>query len=170
MIHVRAALGRAPFRVVLQKFDVEPVQAAGGPDVEGAVADLFDGRDPGKREEETEMVWEVAIGAGDRLAARQILGLEGVSIRCQNVFGFGPGGRLAGLERGERLSDLAGSGDGDMDVIGLKDTAKVGLIRLALTQAFNRRFLVAEGLEEGEGELLGAERLFGEGGYGLLDC
>ena len=76
MVHVVAALGRAPFGVVLQKLDIEPVQAAGGPDVEGAFADLLDGRDAGKRQEEAEMVGEILIGAGDRLAARQVLGLE----------------------------------------------------------------------------------------------
>jgi hypothetical protein len=95
MIHVGAALGRAPFGIVLQKFDIEPVQAAGGPNVEGAVADLFIGRDPGKRQEEAEMVREVGIGAGDRLAARQVLGLKGVSIGGHNVFGLG---LVVGLE------------------------------------------------------------------------
>ena len=38
VIHVVAALGRAPFGVVLQKFDIEPVQAAGRPDVEGVLS------------------------------------------------------------------------------------------------------------------------------------
>ena len=59
MVHVVAALGRAPFGVVLQKLDIEPVQAAGGPDVEGAFADLLDGGDAGQRQEEAEMVREV---------------------------------------------------------------------------------------------------------------
>jgi hypothetical protein len=35
-----AALGLAPFGVVLQQFDVEAVEAAGGADVEGVFADL----------------------------------------------------------------------------------------------------------------------------------
>ena len=38
VIHVVAALGRAPLGVVLQKLDIEPVQAAGRPDVEGVFA------------------------------------------------------------------------------------------------------------------------------------
>ena len=59
VVHVGAALGRAPFGVVLQQLDIEPVQAAGGPDVEGAFADLLDGGDPGQRQEEAEMVREV---------------------------------------------------------------------------------------------------------------
>ena len=62
VVHVVAALGRAPFGVVLQKLDIEPVQAAGRPDVEGAFADLLDGGDAGQRQEEAEMVREV----GDR--------------------------------------------------------------------------------------------------------
>ena len=76
MIHVVAALGGAPFGVVLQKLDVEPVQAAGRPDVEGVFGDLPDGGDASQRQEEAEMVGEVLVGAGDGLAARQVLGLE----------------------------------------------------------------------------------------------
>ena len=59
MVHVVAALGRAPFGVVLQQLDIEPVQAAGRPDVEGAFADLLDGGDAGQRQEEAEMVREI---------------------------------------------------------------------------------------------------------------
>src|SRR3954447_19838578 len=56
-----------------------------------------------------------------------------------------------------------------MDVVGLKDAAQAGFVRLALAQALEGRFLVAEGLQEGERKLLGIERLLGKGGYGLLD-
>ena len=76
MVHVVAALGRAPIGIVLQKLDIEPIEAARRPDVEGAFADLLDGRDARERQEETEMVREVRVGAGDGLAARQVLGLE----------------------------------------------------------------------------------------------
>ena len=108
------------------------------------------------------MVRKVGVGAGDRLAGRQIFGLEGVSIGCQNEFRLGSGGRRAGLERDKRLRDLAGGGDGDMDVVGLEDAAQVGFVRLALAQALDRRLLVAEGLKEGERELGGIERLLRE--------
>ena len=107
MVHVAPALGRAPFGIVLQKLDIEPVQTAGGPDVERAFAELFDRGDAGERQKETEMVGEVGIGASDGLAGRQILGLEGVSIGRQNVLRLGSGGRRAGLQRGKRLRDLA---------------------------------------------------------------
>jgi hypothetical protein len=93
MVHVVAARGRAPFGVVLQQLDIEPVQPAGGPDVEGVLTDLFDGRDAGERQEEAEMVRKVCIGAGDRLAARQILGLERLAIGRQNELRLGPGRR-----------------------------------------------------------------------------
>jgi hypothetical protein len=63
MVHVVTAVGSAPFGIVLQKFDIELVKAAGCPDVEGAFADLFDGGDPGQRQEEAEMVREVLITA-----------------------------------------------------------------------------------------------------------
>ena len=86
MVHVMAAGDGAPFGIVPQQLDIEPVQPAGGPDVEGAFADLFDGSDAGERQEKAEIVREVGIGAGDRLAARQILGLELVAVGRQMNF------------------------------------------------------------------------------------
>ncbi len=169
MIHVVAALGRAPFGVVLQKLDIEPVQAAGGPDVEGAFADLLDGRDAGERQEEAEMVREVLIGAGDGLAARQVLGLEVRSVGRQNELRLRLGGRRAGLQRGKRLRDLARRADGDVDVVGLKDAAQVGLVRCARAQPLDRRLLVAEGFKEGERKLCRVERLLSESRDGLFD-
>ena len=59
VVHVVAARGRAPVGVVLQQLDIEPVQAAGRPDVEGAFADLLDGGDAGQRQEEAEVVGEI---------------------------------------------------------------------------------------------------------------
>jgi hypothetical protein len=58
VVHVVAALGCAPFGVVLQQFDIEPVEAAGGADVEGVFADLADGADARQRQEEAEVVGE----------------------------------------------------------------------------------------------------------------
>jgi hypothetical protein len=49
-----------------------------------------------------------------------------------------------------------------MDVVGLEDTTQVGPVRLALAQALESRFLVAEGLQEGERKLPGVERPLGE--------
>jgi hypothetical protein len=109
MIHVRAAIGCAPFRIVLQKLDIEPVQAASGANIEGAVADLFDGGDPGERQKEAEMVREIGIGAGNRIAGRQVFGLERLSIGREGEFSLGSGSRRAGLERGESLRNLAGT-------------------------------------------------------------
>jgi hypothetical protein len=90
------------------------------------------------------MVGKVLIGAGDGVAASQVFGLERVPVRCQNELGLGLCGRRACLQRDQSLRDLAGRGNGNMDVVGLKNPAKVGLVRLALTQAFERRFVVAE--------------------------
>src|SRR5262245_13573234 len=58
-VHVLAALGGSPFGVVLQQLDVELVQAASGPDIERAFADLLDSRDPREGQEETEVVREI---------------------------------------------------------------------------------------------------------------
>jgi hypothetical protein len=56
-----------------------------------------------------------------------------------------------------------------MDVVGLKDAAQVGLVRLALAQTLEGGLFVAEGLEEGEGELSRVERMFGESRDRFLD-
>src|SRR3546814_14088884 len=76
MVHVRAALGSAPIGIVLQQLDVELVEPTRGADVERAFAHLLDGGDPGKRQEEAEMIGELGEGAGDRFAGKQILCLE----------------------------------------------------------------------------------------------
>ena len=56
------------------------------------------------------MVREVGIGAGNRLAARQVLGLERVAVGRQDELRLGPGCRRVGLQRGEGLNDLVGGG------------------------------------------------------------
>src|SRR3546814_7392458 len=81
MVHVRAALGSAPIGIVLQQLDVELVEPTRGADVERAFAHLLDGGDPGKRQEEAEMIGELGEGAGDRFAGKQILCLERFAIR-----------------------------------------------------------------------------------------
>ena len=93
---------------------------------------------------------KVLVGAGDRFAARQVLGLEVYSVGRQDEFRLRLGGRRAGLQRGERLRDLARRADGDVDVVGLKNAAQVGLVRGARAQPLDRRLLVAEGFKEGD--------------------
>src|SRR3546814_12918229 len=56
MVHFRAAFGRAPFGIILRQLDIKPVEPAGRPDVKRAFADLLDGGDTRKRQEETEMI------------------------------------------------------------------------------------------------------------------
>jgi hypothetical protein len=68
------------------------------------------------------------------------------------------------LERGKCLRDLAGSGNGNVNVVGLKDVTQVGLVRFALAQALDSRLLVAEGLKKSVRKLLAVERLFSERG------
>jgi hypothetical protein len=68
VVHVVTARGGVPFGIVFQKLDIQPVHAARGANVERAFANLLDGSDPGQRQEETEVIGEVGIGTGDRLA------------------------------------------------------------------------------------------------------
>jgi hypothetical protein len=56
-----------------------------------------------------------------------------------------------------------------MDVVRLKDAAKIGLVRLALAQALDRRRFVSEGFKEGIRELLSIEGLLSQFGNCLFD-
>src|SRR3546814_6399650 len=85
MVHVRAALGSAPIGIVLQQLDVELVEPTRGADVERAFAHLLDGGDPGKRQEEAEMIRELGEGAGDRFAGKQILRSEEHTSELQSL-------------------------------------------------------------------------------------
>ena len=58
MVEVLPAGRRVPVRVLLEQLDVELVEAAGGPDVEGVFADLLDRGDAGQRQEEAEVIGE----------------------------------------------------------------------------------------------------------------
>src|SRR3546814_4332829 len=92
MVHVRAALGDPPIGIVFQQLDIELVEAARGANVERTFAHLLDGADPGKWQEETEMIRELGEGAGDGFAACQILRLERLAVRRPAALGLGPRG------------------------------------------------------------------------------
>ena len=130
VVHVRAALGRAPVGVVLQQLDVEPVQPAGGPDVERVLADLPDGGDARQRQEEAEVVREIGVGAGDGLAARRgprprtsspSVARMNLALACA----------VAGLacSAASVSATSPGAADRDVDVVALEHAAEVGLVR-----------------------------------------
>ena len=126
VVHVVAARLGAPFGVVLQQFDIQPVQATGGLDVKGTFADLLDGGDACERQEEAEMVVEIGIGTGDgRIVGGEVFGLERLAIGCQDEAGFALGRSGAGAQDGEGGRGLARRAGGDVEVVGLKDAAKV---------------------------------------------
>ena len=66
-------------------------------------------------------------------------------------------------------STVARRADGDVDVVGLKDAAEIGLVRRAAAQALERGVLVPEGFEEANGKFLPVEGLLGQFGNGLFD-
>jgi len=170
VIHVVSAGDSAPVRVVFQKLHIKPIHSARGADVEGAFSHLFDGGDARQRKEKAEMIGEVGIGADDRRIVReQILGLKIHAVGSKDETRLRPSCSRAGSQRGEGLANHArGCGD-DMDVVGLQDAAEVRLVRRARAKPLDRRFLIAEGSQEGERELRGIERLFSEGRYGFFD-
>lgn len=91
MVHVRPAVGGIPIGIFFQKSSIEPVKAAGRPDVERAIADLLDGADARQRQKETEVIGEIWIGTGDRLAGRQVLGLQLRAVGGKDKAGFRSG-------------------------------------------------------------------------------
>jgi hypothetical protein len=60
----------------------------------------------------------------------------------------------------------------DVNIVGLKNTAKVGLVRGAGAQPLDRRLLVAEGFKEGIREILGVKRLIRQlrNGFFYFNC
>jgi len=99
VVHFVALRGTAPVWIVFEQFNVEPVEAAGGTDVEGAVADLLDGSDAGQRQEEAEVIGEIRVGTGDGFAGFDFFGFKAFAIGSENEAGFGPAGGGAVFER-----------------------------------------------------------------------
>lgn len=95
--------------------------------------------------------------------------LDWLIISCDNELGFSACRSRTSLKCEERFRDLAGRRYGDMDVVGLQDPAKVGLVRCATAQSLQRRLLVSEGFKEGEGEFSRIERAFSKGRYGFFN-
>ena len=136
VVEVFAAGRRVPVGVLLQQLDVEPVEAAGGPDVEGVLADLLDRGDAGQRQEEAEVVGKVGVGAGDGLAVDEVLGLEALAVGGQDELGLVAGGGRTLPQRGERRRHFAFRADLDVDVVALEHPAgQVGLVRVAALAA-----------------------------------
>ena len=170
VVDLMAALGRAPVGVVLEQLDVQPVQPAGGADVEAAFADLVDGGDAGQRQKKAEVVGQVGQGAGNGLAAGQLLGLQRVTVGGQDELGLGAGGGGAGAQGGQQGRDLARRGHGDMDVVALEHASgHVGPIGVTLAQALERGVLVAKGGQKGVSELGAVKGLLGQERDGLFD-
>jgi hypothetical protein len=93
VIHIVATRGRTPFGIVLEQLDIQTVEAAGGSNVKSVFSDLLDCRNTGKRQENTKMVGEVLVGAGDSFAAAEVLSLEVRTVCRQDEFSFRFGGR-----------------------------------------------------------------------------
>src|ERR1700675_2535903 len=105
------------------------------------------------------MVWKILVTAGNGFTTPQVLSLKIHSVGRQDEFRFRFGGRGARLQRRQRLCDLSGVARDEVNVVGLKNTTKVGLVRGAGTQPLDRRLLVAESFEEGIRKVLGVKRL-----------
>ena len=148
VVHLVLAACGAPLGVVLEQRDVESVQPSGRLDVDRALADLLDGRDPSERQEEPEVVGEVLVVAGNRLAGVEVFGLELRAVRCEDELRFRARRRTAGPERCERGVRLAFGAHLDVDVPVLEYSLEVGIVRRARAQPLDCGGLVAECLQE----------------------
>lgn len=169
VVHVMAAVGSAPVRVVLDQLDIEPVEAAGCADVKSAFADLFDGANPRQGQEETEVIGRIGIGAGNGVAGGDVLGLKVGAVGGKDELRLGLGGGRAGLEGRKGLSHLPFGAGLEVDVVGLKYAIEVRFVRRTYAQALDGRVLVAEREQERIGELVSVERQLGQRGYGFFD-
>ncbi len=140
---------RSPVRISLQKFDIEAIETPGRLDIDRVILDRFDGRDACERKKETEMVREVAVVANADVAFDKVFGLKCLAIGRQNEADFSCRRFRAGTEFRELRVHLARLGNGEMDILVLKDAAlNVGIFRCARQQALYRRRLVVEGFKE----------------------
>jgi hypothetical protein len=170
VVHVPAAFGRGPVRVLAQQLDVQLVQAAGGAHVDGVVLDLLDGGDTGQRQEEAKVIGKVRVLARDGFACGQVFGLERLAVRGEDELGLALGGGRAAAQRNQAGAGGAGLADGDVNVAALEHAAgHVGSVVVAGAQAPERGVLVAEGGQEGEGELGSVEGLERQIRDGLFD-
>ncbi|MNP23520.1 hypothetical protein D3C76_1162340 [compost metagenome] len=116
MVHVDAAFFRGPHWILVQQFNVQLVQAAGGTHVDGVVLDLLDCGDAGQRQQEAEVVGEVRVVAGDGFTRDQFLGLQRLPVGGENELGFGFCGGRAGAQGLECFAHTARLACGDMNV------------------------------------------------------
>jgi hypothetical protein len=155
VIHVVAALGLAPFGVVLQQLDIEAVEAAGRPDVEGVFADLPDGADARQRQEEAEVVGKVLEGAGDGVAAGQVFGLEVRAVGGEDELRLGLA--VAGLAfRALSVCVTCPRRRSGCGCCWSGERRRGRTCSTPRAQALDRRRLVAEGFKEGVGNSAGS--------------
>ncbi len=170
MIQILAAIRRIPIRIFLQQFDVKPVQAARSFDVERVIPDWFNGGDAGQREEKTEVIVEVRVGASDRFALHDVFRFETNAVGRKNELGLLRRSLRAFPQSSQRGGDFAFRADFDVDVSPLENTAgNIRLIRVSAPQALEGGLFVSKGLKKSKREVLRIKRSLSESGNGFFD-
>ncbi len=173
VVQVMAAGGGAPLGIVFKQLDVELVQAAGGLDIKGVFAYLPHRGDPRQRQEETKMIREFRVIAGNRFAVRKVLRLELHAIGGEDELRLVLQRRRAFPKGCQGIRDRPRRAGGEVDVIPLEDTGgEIGLVGGAFAlclEAFDSCRLVPEGFEEVEREAGRIELCFREGGDCFFD-
>ena len=128
MIHFVTTFITTPLRVVLQQFDVKPVEATGRPDVEGAFTDLLNRGDASQRQKEAKVIREIRKRTGDGLASLNVFGLKIRAISRYDETNLALGCGWTVFQGLEGIGNAARMRDRNVQVVRLKYTANVRLV------------------------------------------
>ena len=130
---------------------------------------MLDGADPCQGQEEAKVIGKVGVSAGDRLAGGKVFSLKIGAIGGQHEFRLGLGGGGTGFELRKGRCDFPCPADFQMNVVGLKNAAQVGLVGRSALQALDGGRLVSKSEQESEREFFGVEWKLGQCRYGFFN-
>ena len=97
-------------------------------------------------EKKPEVVGEIGIVTNNDFATIEVFGMKLLAIRGKYIFRFRTACGVVVLERCQGFYYFAFGANLDMDVVALEYPAKIGVVRCARAQTFDRRVFIAEGL------------------------
>src|SRR5690606_35823691 len=148
---------------------VEAIEPTSGSDVECVLFDLLDGADTRQGQKKAKVVWEILVSARDSFAGQEIFCLKFDAIGGEDEACLCSTRGRTGLQSCQCLSNASRVAGQDVDVVRLKNAAKVGLVCSPGSQTPQSRFLITEGGKEVIRKLYWVERLIGKIGDGLFD-
>ena len=134
-IHLVTKIPLLPLWILTKKLKVETIESTNRLDVESVLSNRPHGCDARKRKEKAEVVGELRVFTGDRLAGRQMLGLEHLAVRRDNERTLMLRRCRRKLELHETRRHLARLRHQDVNVVALEHTAlDIRLVRRTRAQ------------------------------------